>query len=344
MLYAIDDILTPAHDRVGTALDAVFPNYQVKIFQIDKAKDQLLMVAVSNELEINPANKYPRSLPFLVYIHPSPQDTPAQHRARFPNLYAGVPDNEIPTFYKDLTDFPFAWDFLYFQFLLNAISFCAQLKKADKPFVLVVPMVKSFQTGIGMLNSAAFLERCLLGIQLAIFNDRVKVPGGALPEVEWVSFSAFSISCEILNRFILSNGTNSFASKKIREYIIFDPPPNKPSNRSTIVQNLAPLVARGKHILLYGEDPWYFDPLLRLISQKGIGFNLRAQQIFNDSSLPNLFLAFLPASDFGSDARALVADDPHNVFPALFMKDAAQRTGLRFVPEGSQKRPDYPVP
>src|ERR1700722_8152765 len=86
-LYVTDDILTPAHDRVATMLDTVFPNYRVKIFQIEKAPDQLLLVAVSNELEIDPGNKYPRSLPFLVYTPPSPQDTPAAHRKDWPQRW-----------------------------------------------------------------------------------------------------------------------------------------------------------------------------------------------------------------------------------------------------------------
>ena len=347
-IYVVDDILVPTHGRVGTALDTVFPNYQVQIFQIEKT-DQLLLVAISNELEIDPINKYPRSLPFLIYIPPSPQDTPSNHRKLFPALYGGVPDNKVPTFYKDLSGFPFSWDFLFFQFVMNiyATGLPAQLKKADKPFVLVIPMVKSFQAGMGKLNTAATLEQCLLGIELAVFDARVHVTGGVgvLPEVEWMSFAAFSIGNEILNRFVRSNGTSRFASQKVREYILFDPPPNNPANRSTIVQTLLPLVATlERHILLYCEDLWYFEPLLRLIAQKRISFNLTVEKIFKNSSLPSVFLAFLPRSFFGTDVTALITDDPHNAFAALFMKDAAQRTNLKFSAIGSQKFPDYPTP
>jgi hypothetical protein len=350
-----DDILSPAN-QVDGAKETLFPNYQIKIFRIDSAPTQLILVAVSNELEIDPGNKYPRSLPFLINVHPSPQDTPADHRTRFPALYQGVPDNEIPVFFKDLSGFALSWDFLFFQFLSNVGAGTAlpyQLKKADTPFVLVIPMVKSFQTGIGILNSATMLEKCLLGIELAIFNDRIHVPDGVLPEVEWVSFAAFSIGNEILNRFVLSNASNAFAQSKVREYILFDPPPNNPKNRSTIVQNLVPLFQKlGRHIMLYGEDPWYFDPLLRVIAQKRISFNLTADKIFNDGALPFVFLAFLRDGDFSADASA-VAKDVHNIFPRLFMKDAAKRTvdtggrfttGLGFAPIGTQKFPDYPPP
>jgi hypothetical protein len=100
-----------------------------------------------------------------------------------------------------------------------------------------------------------------------------------------------------------------------------------------------------KHILLYGEDQWYFAPLLKAISDKGISFNLAAEKIFDKSgALPNIFLAYLHGSDFGTDVRAIVADDPHAVFPSLFMKDAIKRTWLKFGSIGSQKYPIYPTP
>jgi hypothetical protein len=349
-VYAIDDILIPSHDRVGTVLARLFPRYEVRIYQINDTPDQLLLVAVPNDLEIDPSNRYPRSLPFLIYLHPSPQDTPAKHRAAFPGLYpdrgpSRVADGDIPLFYKDQSGFPFVWDYIFFQFVMNiaGTGLPYQLKKADTPFVLVIPMIRSFQDGLGILGRAASLERCLLGIERVVFNDRVRVTDGVLPEVEWVSFAAFSISNDILNRFVLANGANDFARQKIREYLLFDPPPNNPNNRSTIVQNLIPLVTtQGKRVALYGEDPWYFDPLVRIIASKGISFVLTTDKIFNNSALPTVFLAFLRGRDFGSDARALVVDDPHNIFPGLFVKDAAQRTSLKFVAISGQKRPDYP--
>lgn len=359
-IYAVDDILTPARDRIGTTVDNLFPNYVVKIFQIDRAASQLLLVAISNDLEIDPKNKYPRSLPFLIYLPPTPQDTVALHRQRFPGLYDGVPDSSVPVFYKDTTNFPFTWDFLYFQFLMNVmnsvlvgspaqlftlVGLPAQLKKAGQPFVLVIPMESSFQSGLGALYSADFLQGCLLGIQLSVFNDKVTVPDGVLPEIEWVTFSAFSIGNELLDKFVKSNSASSFAQQKIREYVLFDPPPNNPGNRSAIVLTLAPLVSKlNRHVLLYGEDTWYFQPLLNVISQNGISFNLTTEKIFNNSALPNIFLAYLHGSDFGPDVRAIVSDDPHAVFPALFMKDAAQRSQLKFGPVGSQKYPIYPSP
>lgn len=341
-LYVSDGILD-ARGQVGTSVDSIFPNYQVKIYQL-RDSGQLVLVAVSNELEINPTNRFPRSLPFFIYIHPSPQDTVLKHRALFPQLYAHVADADIPLFYKDLTGFPFTWDFLFFQFLKNLaeVGLPAQLKKADKPFVLVIPMIKSFQEGLGVLGSAASLERCLLGIEREVFADRVSVQDGVLPEVEWVSFAAFSIGNEILNRFVQANANNSFARSKIREYILFDPPPNNPSNRSTIVQSVMPLVTTLRRaIRLYGEDPWYFEPLLKLIAQKRLTFTLNDKVFSDPAALPEVFLAFLRSSDM-TVARAVISDDPHVIFPVLFTKDAAKRTQLPFVAIGSQKFPDYP--
>jgi len=357
-LYVVDDVLNPARDRVVTMLDKVPSSYVVKIFQIGSPDGQLLLVAVPNDLLLDPHNKYPFSLPFLIHLHPTPQDTPSNHRRLFPSLYKGVPDNDIPTFFKDLSGFPFTWDFLFFQFLMNImpvneassskptlVGLPAQLKKADQPFVLVIPMVKSFQTGIDKLNSATILEQCLLGIQLAVFSERITVPDGVLPEVEWVSFSAFSIGNEVLDRFVQSNirDTSIFA-QKIREYILFDPPPNNPSNRSNIVLHLARLLDKlSKHVMLYGEDPWYFGPLLGLISRRRISFNLMVEKLFSESALPKIFLAFLPGSVFGTEVKTIVADDPHAVFPSLFMKDAIKRTWLQFTAVGAQKYPDYPA-
>jgi hypothetical protein len=105
-----------------------------------------------------------------VYIPPSPQDTPAAHKRSFPKLYARTRDEDIPLFYKDSQNYPYAWDWLYFQLFLNMYRLSFQLKKAKRPYVFVVPLVKSFSEGIGFLNSAELLERCLLGVQLSTYG------------------------------------------------------------------------------------------------------------------------------------------------------------------------------
>lgn len=71
---------------------------------------QLVLVGFSNDLSIENSPEFP----FLIYIPPNPQDTPAAHRKIYPHLYKKTPDRDVPAFYKSDANYPYAWDWLIF--------------------------------------------------------------------------------------------------------------------------------------------------------------------------------------------------------------------------------------
>ena len=131
-----------------------------------------------------------------------------------------------------------------------------QLKRANKPYVFVVPLVKSFSDGIGFLNSGTILEKCLLGIQKFYLDEKLKEGNYSLGDLKHITFASFSIGDSILSNFILQNRENPFFRDKVKELIILDPPFGNPNNRSPIIDSIISIMRTdaNKSVFLYTQD------------------------------------------------------------------------------------------
>lgn len=354
-VYVRDEILNAARTELAIFGDNLFPNYHGFVVQFDWAgKSQLLLVATSTELEIAADNAFPRSLPFLLYIPPSPQDTRKDHRKKYPTLYRDTKDEDIPVNYEPRSEFPWGWDWLFFQALRNLYKFSYQLKSAEKPFVLVVPFVKSGSDGIGALENIKVLERCLLGVQKFVFDSIFPSNFNYfLPEIEWISIATFSQGNVTLHRFLSDqNRIEPLFKYKVRQFIIFDPPPRSPDPNSPEPPEISPTLCSvlrspalvAKDVFVYAQDYYYLEPFENFIRSKGVPINLRRDRIFSDVRAPNIFLAFLDKNMFPDKIRDFFFRDTHNTIPNLFLRHAISMNKLSFGTFNLQKFPKYPTP
>lgn len=325
----------------------IFTNYSGRIFEVEEnGAKQLLLVGVSIDLDFDPdfTSGPLRSLPFLIYIPPSPQDTPSDHRKLRPDLYSKTKDDDIPMFYKDTSNYPYSWDWLYFQFFLNMYKISHQLKKANKPYVFVVPLVKNFGDGIGFLNSGTLLEKCLLGIQKFYLDEKLKDGNYTLGDLKHITFASFSIGDSILSNFILQNRENPFFRDKVKDLIVLDPPYGNPNNRSPIIDSIISIMRTdaNKSVFLYTQDSYYIQLLIKnVLIPKGIPFDLSKNKIFSDPKVKNVFFAYLEAAIFKADIQDRVIKSVHNTFPNLFINNAVSRSSLTFIDANGKLRPNY---
>ncbi len=325
----------------------IFTNYSGRIFEVEQnGVKQLQLVGVSNDLDfdLDFTSGPLRSLPFLIYIPPSPQDTPHDHKIRHPKLYSKTKDDDIPLFNKDASNYPYTWEWLYFQLFTNMYKLAYQLKRANKPYVFVVPLVKSFSDGIGFLNSGTILEKCLLGIQKFYLDEKLKEGNYSLGDLKHITFASFSIGDSILSNFILQNRENPFFRDKVKELIILDPPFGNPNNRSPIIDSIISIMRTdaNKSVFLYTQDSYYILPLIKnFLIPKGIPFDLSKNKIFADPKVKNVFFAFLEKALFKEDIQDQVLRGVHNTFPNLFINNAAYRSSLTFIVVNGKLRPHY---
>ncbi len=325
--------------------DSFFPNYHGYIYEIDlNNKKQLLLVGFSDDLELT-TNELPLSLPFLIYIPPSPQDNAENHKKKHMKLYAKTPLDKIPYIYKDKSTYPYSWDWLYYQFLLNMYKLSFQLKKSKKPYVFVVPLIKDINTGMELLNDGNILEQCLLGIQKIYFDKTLKNWNYLLPDIQHVTFCAFSVGNSILNSFIDANRGKKFYQKKIKDFFILDPTFGTITNHSKIITTIISTMLndKTKSIFLYAQDTYYINSLIEKIKNENkITHDLKKDKIFSNPNVKNIFFANLEAKLFTADIKKRTnADGFHNAFPILFVNDAASRSNLSFSPVNNKKQPKY---
>ncbi len=340
-LYVTEQILNNGKLEI-TSTD-LFTNYSGRIFEVEQnGIKQLLLVGFSNDFDFDFG--FSGSFPFLIYIPPSPQDTPEQHKKLYPTLYSKTQPNDIQLFYKDTSNYPYSWDWLYFQFFANMYRLAYQLKKANKPYVFVVPLVKSFSDGIGFLNSGATLEKCLLGIQKFYLDEKLKVDNYFLEDLQHVTFASFSIGDSILSNFILQNRENPFFRNKVKDLIILDPPFGNPNNRSPVIDSIISIMRTDakKSVLLYTQDSYYIQPLIKnFLSPKGIPFDLSKNKIFSDPKVKNVYFAYLEPALFLKGIQDPMLKGVHNTFPNLFINNAAYRSSLTFSAVNGKLHPNY---
>lgn len=321
----------------------IFTNYIGRIFEVEQnGVKQLLLVGVSNDLDFD--LDFTWSLPFLIYIPPSPQDTPRNHKIRHPKLYSKTKEKDIPLFYKDDSNYPYSWDWLYLQLFINMYRLSYQLKRANKPYIFVVPLVKNFSDGIGILNSGTILEKCLLGIQKFYLDEKLKEGNYFLGDLKHVTFASFSIGNSILSNFIIQNRENPFFRDKVKEFIILDPPFGNLNNRSPIIDSIISVMRTdvNKSVFLYTQDSYYILPLIKkFLISKGIPFDLSKNKIFADPKVKNVFFAFLEENLFKADIQDQLFKDAHNTFPNLFINNAVSRSSLTFIDVNGKLRPKY---
>lgn len=323
-----------------------FSNYTGRVFEIEQnGVKQLLLVGLSNDYAMEEMNFC--SFPFLVYIPPSPQDSPEDHKKKHMDKYAKTALNNIPYFYKDVSNYPYSWDWLYFQIYLNMYKLSYQLKKANRPYVFVVPLVKNFSDELGFLNSAILLERCLLGIQKFYLDERFKADTYFLQDIKHVTFAAFSIGNSILSNFMLRNRETPFFRNRVKDFIVLDPPPGNLKNRSSVIDTIIS-VLRGdttKSVFLYAEDAYYIQPLIQsFLVPKKISFNLSKEKIFSNPQLQNLFFAYIESTAFANSTLDPKFGDVHNTFPNLFINNAVTRSSLNFRSFNGKLTPDFGFP
>ncbi|MCB0910348.1 MAG: hypothetical protein KDB60_01870 [Propionibacteriaceae bacterium] len=318
--------------------DSLFPNYQARVFEVTiDGGHHLVMAGMSSHLA-QPV--FERGLPFLVYVPPSPQDNPKGHRAANRPLYDHAADADVPVYYGDASGYPYAWDWLFFQFLLNAHRLAYQLARADRPYVFVVPMVRSFQAGLGALADADVLAGVLLGIQDWYLEKNAGKAPAHRARLAHVAIACFSISTTIVARFLEANRNSALLRDSVTDLIVLDPPPGNPSNRSPIV-GLALRMMSTHHwrLLLYAQDQYYINETLGTIRKSGLSFNPRQERLFGNSRLPDLRVAYLARQQFQSDVIDPVLKDVHNTFPNLFVADAVRWTTLKWSDVDGKRAP-----
>ncbi|SDC92312.1 Arylamine N-acetyltransferase [Geodermatophilus telluris] len=327
-LYVTEKLLEG--NRLLIASVELFPNYQGRIFEVSvEGRTQLVMAGFSGDLGLPPVSQ---TLPFLVYVPPSPQDTPAAHRAANRPLYDRTKDPDVPVYYGDATGYPYAWDWLAFQHHINAHRLAHQLKWAKSPYVFVVPLVRSFADGMGPLGAPEVLEGVLLGLQ-RWYLDRQPPPERLHEDrLRHVVLASFSISTTILAAFLDRHRNSPFVRDSVTDLVVLDPPPGNPRNRSPIV-DVALSVLRGdrrKRLLLYSQDRYYVDKVTAAITRAGLTFDPARQRLFADPRLPHVVVAYIDKALFGPAIIDPVLKDVHNTFPNLFIADAARRATLHF--------------
>ncbi|MCB0182662.1 MAG: hypothetical protein KDE31_00275 [Caldilineaceae bacterium] len=339
-LYVTEPILKDG--KLDITSTDLFPNYVGRIFEVVyEDKRQLVLVGFSNDLNVVPQTL---ALPFLLYIPPSPQDNPRDHRKIYPHLYRKTADKDVPLFYQNDVGYPYAWDWLYFQCFSNMYRLSYQLKKSNKPYVFVVPLVRSFSDGIGLLNDGTLLERCLVGIQKLYFDEKMGVDNYILYDVRRIALASFSIGDSILSNFILRNRETSLFRDKIEHLIVLDPPFGNPKNRSPIIHTIISVMraSKNKSVFLYTQDAYYIQPLINtFLTPKGIAFDLSQQKIFSDPNLKNVFFAYLEPKLFKEGIQDPQLKGVHNTFPNLFINNAIARNSLEFRMVDGRRQPMF---
>lgn len=339
-LYITDAILKDGKLDITSA--DLFPNYTGRIFELSYENEkQLVLVGFSSELDIQGSSP---SLPFLLYIPPSPQDSPADHRKLYPDLYARTADKDVPIFYQNDPDYPYVWDWLYFQCFMNMYRLAYQLKKSNKPYVFVVPLVRSFGDGIGLLGNGALLERCLVGIQKLYFDEKLGAENYLLQDVRRIALASFSIGDSILSSFILRNRETSLFRDKTEHLIVLDPPFGNPKNRSPIMDTIISVMraSKNKSVFLYTQDAYYIQPLINhFLTSKGIAFDLSKQKIFASPDVKNVFFAYLEPKWFKEGIQDPKLKSVHNTFPNLFINHALARNSLEFRSRDGKRQPVF---
>ena len=339
-LYVTEPILKDG--KLDITSTDLFPNYAGRIFEATyEDKKQLVLVGFSNELDAETASP---TLPFLLYIPPSPQDNPHDHRKIYPHLYAKTADKDVPLFYQNDAGYPYAWDWLYFQCFSNMHRLSYQLKKSNKPYVFVVPLVRSFSDGIGLLNDGALLERCLVGIQKLYLDEKKGTDNYILEDVRRIALASFSIGDSILSNFILRNRETSLFRDKTEHLIVLDPPFGNPKNRSPIIDTIISVMraSKNKSVFLYTQDAYYIQPLINtFLTPKGIAFDLSKQKIFSDPNVKNVFFAYLEPKLFKEGIQDPQLKGVHNTFPNLFINNALARNSLEFRTVDGRRQPIF---
>lgn len=342
-LYVSERILNK-DGKLDITSDNLFSNYVGRIFEVEyENQKQLVLVGFSNELNVDALTP---TLPFLIYIPPSPQDTPRDHRRMYPHLYAKTADKDVPFFYQNDADYPYAWDWLYFQCFSNMHRLSYQLKKSSKPYVFVVPLVRSFSDGIGLLNDAGLLERCLVGIQKLYFDEKIGDGNYMLRDVRRIALASFSIGDSILSNFILRNRDTSLFRDKTEHLIVLDPPFGKPDNRSPIIETIISVMraSKNKSVFLYTQDAYYIKPLIEtFLRPKGIAFDLSKDKLFANPNVSNVFFAYLEPKVFMEGIQDPLLKSVHNTFPNLFINNAIARNSLEFRTVDGRRRPIFSI-
>jgi hypothetical protein len=339
-LYVTESILK------GGALDItsteLFPNYAGRIFEVShEGKTQLVLAGFSTELVMG---SFSQALPFLLYIPPSPQDTPHDHRKSYSHLYANTADKDIPLYYQADAGFPFEWDWLYFQCFNNLYRLSYQLKKAAKPYVFVVPLVRSFSDGIGLLNDGTLLERCLVAIQNLYLEEKFGAGNYLLEDVRRIALASFSIGNSILSAFILRNRETSLFRDKVQDLIVLDPPFGNPKNRSPIIDTIISVMRtdKKKALFLYTQDVYYIQPVINaFLVPKRIPFDLSKQKILSDKKVKNVFFAYLEPRLFTKGIQDPKLLGVHNTFPNLFINNAIARNSFEFRTVDAGRQPIF---
>jgi hypothetical protein len=339
-LYVTEPVLKDG--KLDITKTDLFPNYAGRIFEVtNEDKKQLVLVGFSNDLYAENASP---TLPFLIYIPPSPQDNPQAHRKIFPKLYAKTADKDVPIFFQNDAGYPYAWDWLFFQCFNNMYRLSYQLKKSNKPYVFVVPLVRSFSDGIGLLNDGALLERCLVGIQKLYFDEKMGANNYTLQDVRRIALASFSIGDTILSNFILRNREISLFRDKTEHLIVLDPPFGNPKNRSPIIDTIISVMraSKNKSVFLYTQDAFYIQPLINtFLTPKGIAFDLSKQKIFSDPNVKNVFFAHLEKKLFKEGIQDPQLKSVHSTFPNLFINNALARNSLEFRTVDGRRQPIF---
>jgi hypothetical protein len=339
-LYVTEPILKDG--KLDITSTNLFPNYAGRIFEVAyDGKTQLVLVGFCNDLDVN--NSSP-TLPFLLYIPPSPQDNPRDHRKLYPELYAKTADKDVPFFYQNDAGYPYSWDWLYFQCLSNMYRLSYQLIKSNKPYVFVVPLVRSFSDGIGLLNDGALLERFLVAIQQLYLNEKLGADNYILSDVRRIALASFSIGDSILSSFILRNRETSLFRDKTEDLIVLDPPFGNPKNRSPIIDTIISVMRanKNKSVFLYTQDTYYIQPLINaFLTPLHIAFDLSKQKIFSDPKIKRVFFAYLEPKLFKEGIQDPQLKGVHNTFPNLFINNAVARNSLEFRTVDGGRQPIF---
>jgi hypothetical protein len=365
--------------------DTAEAHSEIKIFRVkdwEKRKNSkgvdllsepaFFVVTIPDQLEIDANNRFPRSLPFVVYfLHTAENDPDLKSKDRLSQewlfKYAWRPLNALEAevgvkspFLKDNDLFmglPFQINRVQNQVDIPDHRLGKGLLLQPKAFVLVHFPMPFVAPGVDLwrFHYADELERVLLGIQAKILECRA--PRGYTPPLplKWVALATRSDGCERLERFLGNNNKPTatadqkrFLREVVKEVFVFDPGTKDSSQSDRVVTN-------GKQ--WFDMNSFHYAKAFRfytrsynskvmemlgkpVVGEKEAGYFESTVRNTTTGQPENKSLAFLPGSS-GVWKRSGMVGDVHQLIPKLMLTHALLKSQLRFKRVGKYLAPAY---
>jgi len=352
-------------------------NSEIRVFKVDQFGQKIpefIAVSMPKTLEIDPQNEYPQSFPFIVYFHATPDNEETLFRASPRPLGHAWLNRYLSNILNGLIIDRATPPKLEHQVGLKGLPF--QIARSGKPFVhvhFIMPWAKGIHNPVYRFQFADEVEKTLLGVQKFFLDKRMK-RAYRLPDLKWVTLSAFSNGTNVLGPFINKNLIGSaiqkrFVQEVVKEVYIFDPPQPDWAG-DAIISNALEWFDKSAHrsiaaLRMYTQHS--YSALPRLVPNKK--FETPDHDGYFESSGPRaISLAFLKPN-FSNDIWTHTRDDilrrtaheaarrhmpvrefipsvlnwltVHHLVPELMLTHALLKSKLTFYQYNNSFAPDY---